>query len=135
VPPITNEKNDNSGFHGQRKYFPVNKGIRITVISVIFHDQLSREKYKKCKHILQRENRNFLNKILWEKDKSQGSIRHFFKTIKKYIAFNPILKAIKYSEGTILMEPEKKIIRWKESFVDLLNDTILPNPIEKTTYQ
>lgn len=33
------------------------------------------------------------------------------------------------------MEPEKKIIRWKEYFVDLLNGTIPPDPIENATYQ
>lgn len=30
------------------------------------------------------------------------------------------------------MVPEKKIIRWKEYFVDLLNDTIPTNPMENT---
>lgn len=78
-----------------------------------------------------------MNEILQnaEKDKSQGSIRNFFKTIKKYSTFNPTLKAIKDSDGTILMEPEKKIVRWKEYFVDLLNGTILTDPIENATYQ
>lgn len=33
------------------------------------------------------------------------------------------------------MEPEKKIIRWKEYFANLLNGAIPPKPIENATYQ
>jgi hypothetical protein len=52
---------------------------------------------KNCKRIIQREKRNFLNGILQEaeKDRSQGSIRNFFRTIRQYKSFNPSLKAIK----------------------------------------
>jgi len=72
-----------------------------------------------------------LNGILQkEKDRSQGSTRNFFKTIKKYSSFNPSLKAVKSTVGTILMEPEKKIIKWKEYFADLLNGIIPPNSIK-----
>jgi len=80
-----------------------------------------------------REKRSFLNGILRE-NRSQDIIRNFFKTIKKHSAFNPNLKVIKDSERTILIEPEKKIIRWKEYFADLLNGTIPLNSIENGTY-
>ncbi|KAL4104892.1 hypothetical protein QTP88_020168 [Uroleucon formosanum] len=73
-------------------------------------DQSTRETYEKerknCKRVLQREKRNFLNEILQED-----------------------------REGTILMEPEKKIIRWKEYFADLLDGTIPLDPIENKTFQ
>jgi len=59
-----------------------------------------------------------MNSILQEAemDRSQGSIRNFFKTIKKYSTFNPSLKAVKDREGAIHMEAEKKIVRRKEYF-------------------
>lgn len=70
-----------------------------------------------------------------EKDISPGSIRNFFKTIKMYSAFNPSLKVIKYSDGTIHMDSEKKITRWKKYFTDLLNGTTPLNRIENATFQ
>jgi len=87
--------------------------------------------------VLQREKRSFLNRILQEAVKyiSQDSIRHFFKTIKKYSTFNPSLKAVKDREKTILIEPEKKIIRWKKYFSDLMDGTIPLDPIENKTFQ
>jgi len=77
----------------------------------------------------------FLNGIFpeAEKDRSQGSIRNVFRIIKKCRSFNPILKAVKNSEGTTeLMEPQNKITDgdWWEYFADLLNGTILPNAME-----
>jgi len=54
-------------------------------------DQLSREKYekerRKCKSVLQREKRSFLNEILRdaEKNKSQGSINFFSKPLKNIV--------------------------------------------------
>jgi len=91
------------------------------------NEKLIYEKERKnYKRILQREKRGFLNGILQEaeKNRSQGNIRNFFKNIKKYMSFNPSLKAVKSSVGTILMEPKKKIIRWKEYFFNLLNGII-----------
>ncbi|KAL4111931.1 hypothetical protein QTP88_015797 [Uroleucon formosanum] len=102
----------------------------------VMRDNYNKER-KNCKRVLKRKKRNFLNGILQEaeKDRSQGSIRNLFKTIKKYSTFNPSLKAVKDREGTILMKPEKKIIRWKEYFADLLDGTIPLDPIENKTFQ
>jgi len=81
-----------------------------------------------------------LNEILQKakKDRLRGSIRIFFKTIKKYSLFNPSINAVKSNVETILIEPEKKIIRWKEYFANLLNGIIHnvpPNPIKNAWIQ
>lgn len=70
-----------------------------------------------------------------EKDRSQGRIRNFFKTIGQYEDFNPTLKAIKDNNGDILMEPSNKVKRWREYFIDLLNTEIPVNPIGNAQYQ
>ena len=92
---------------------------------------------KSCKRIIQREKRNFLNGILQEaeKDRSQGSIRNFFRTIRQYKSFNPSLKAIKNRDGEIIMEPELKVIRWEEYFKELLNAEVPVNPTVGTIFQ
>lgn len=52
----------------------------------------------------------FINGILEkaEKDRLQGKIRNFFKTIGRYKDFNPTLKAIKDSNGDTLIESSDK---------------------------
>jgi len=75
--------------------------------------------------------RKYINGILEEaeKDRSQGRIRNFFKTIGQFKDFNPILKAINGSNGDILTEPSDKVKRWREYFIDLLNVEIPVDPI------
>ncbi|KAL4098346.1 hypothetical protein QTP88_022976 [Uroleucon formosanum] len=92
---------------------------------------------KNCKRIIQREKRKFINGILEEaeKDRSQGKIRNFFKTIGRYKDFNPTLKAIKEKNGNTIMEPSDKAKRWREYFIDLLNAEIPVNTIGKAHYQ
>ncbi|XP_025421252.1 craniofacial development protein 2-like [Sipha flava] len=82
---------------------------------------------KNCKRIIQREKRNFLNSILQEaeKDRSQSSIRNFFRTIRHYNSFNPSLKAIKNRDREIIMKPELKAIRWEEYFNTLMDSTAI----------
>ena len=70
-----------------------------------------------------------------EKDRSQGRIRNFFKTIGKYKEFNPTLKTIKDRNGVVLMDPSDKVKRWREYFIDLLNAEIPLNPIGNAQYQ
>lgn len=89
---------------------------------LMLQDQNTKEKYeierRKCKHIIQREKRKFLNGILEEaeRNRSHDNARNFFRIIKKYQHFNPSLKEIKNTEGCIIMEPEKKAERWREFF-------------------
>ncbi|KAL4143954.1 hypothetical protein QTP88_006202 [Uroleucon formosanum] len=92
---------------------------------------------KNCKRIIQREKRNFINGILeeTEKDRSQGKIRNFFKTIGWYKDFNPTLEAIKNKNGNTIMEPSDEAKIWREYFIDLLNAEIPVNPIGKAHYQ
>lgn len=92
---------------------------------------------KNCKRIIQREKRNFLDGILQEAEKyrSQGSIRNFFRTTRQYKSFNPSLKAIKTRDGEIIMEPELKVIWWKEYFKELLNTEVPVSPTVGTTFQ
>lgn len=51
---------------------------------------------RECKKVLQREKRKFMNELLrsTEQNYTQGNVREFFTTIKKYKQFNPMLKAI-----------------------------------------
>jgi hypothetical protein len=78
---------------------------------VTFNDANTKKIYgikrKNCKRIIQREKRNFLNGILQEaeKDRSQSSIRNFFRSIRQYKSLNPNLKVIKNRDGEIIMEP------------------------------
>jgi len=71
-------------------------------------DQDTKEKYeierRKCKHIIQRVKRKFLNGILEEAERncSYDNARNFFRIIKKHQHLNPSLKAIKNTEGSIL---------------------------------
>lgn len=92
---------------------------------------------KNCKRVIQREKRNFLNGILQEaeKDRSKGSIRNFFRTIRQYKSFNPSFKAIKNRDGEIIMEPELKAIRWEEYFKELLIVEVPVNPLVGKTFQ
>jgi hypothetical protein len=92
---------------------------------------------KNCERILQREKRKFINEILEEaeKDRLQGKIRNFFKTIGRYKDFNPTLKAIKGRNGDMLIESSDRVKRWKEYFIYLLNAEIPVNPIGNTQYQ
>jgi hypothetical protein len=70
-----------------------------------------------------------------KKNRSQGKIKNFFKSIGRYKDFNPTLKAIKGSNGDTLMEPSNKAKRWREYFIDLLNAEIPVNPIGNAQYQ
>lgn len=98
------------------------------------------EKYeierRECKHIIQREKRKFLNRILEEAERiPHGNSKNFFRIIKKHQHFNSCLNAIKSTKGCIIMEPEKKAKRWREYFIELLNSDIPANPVRKTVFQ
>jgi len=107
----------------------------------VLQDQNTKEVYemerRNCRHILQKEKRNFLNGLLEEAERNhlQGNSRSFFRIIKKHQQLNPSLKEIRNKEGFILMEPGKKAERWREYFIELLNSDIPANPVGKTIYQ
>lgn len=65
------------------------------------------------KKVLQREKRKFMNELLrfTEQDYSQGNVRQFLTTIKKYKQFNPMLKGIKDKNEKILINPQAKVSR------------------------
>jgi len=101
----------------------------------MLQDQNTKENYeierRKCKHIIQKAKRKFLNGILEEaeRNRSHGNTRNFFRIIKKHQHFNPSLKAIKNTEGCVIMEPGKKAERWREYFIELLNSDISANAV------
>lgn len=88
--------------------------------------ELFEKERRRCKQIIQREKRKFMNEILLntEQDYTQGRVRNFFATIKKHQKFIPTLKAIKDKHNRILLDPQMKPSRWQEYFEELLNGEI-----------
>jgi hypothetical protein len=93
--------------------------------------ELFEEERRRCKQVIQREKRKYLNEILrnTEQDHTQGRVRTFFAAIKKYQKFNPTLKAIKDKNNRILLDPQMKASRWQEYFEELLNGEIPVTPV------
>lgn len=96
---------------------------------LMLQNQIIKETYERerqiCRHILQREKQNFLNGLLEEAEKncSQGNSRNFFRIIKKHQRFNRSQRAIKNTEGSILMEPKKSAERWKSNSIVIYQQT------------
>lgn len=86
---------------------------------------------KRCKQIIQREKRKYMNEIIHntEQDYTQGRVRNFFTAIKRHQKYNPTLKAIRDKHNRILLDPQMKASRWQEYFGELLNGEIPVTPI------
>lgn len=66
-----------------------------------------------------------------EKNRSQGSVGYFFKTIQQYKSLNPSLSVIKTRNNDLLMILEEKAERRIEYFIELMNTDISGNPTRR----
>ncbi|KAL4082886.1 hypothetical protein QTP88_029540 [Uroleucon formosanum] len=120
-------KSPDGNTFSQIDHMAINKRFKSSILDIRTESkELFETERKRCKQVIQREKRKYMNEIIHntEQDYTQGRVRNFFAAIKRHQKYNPTLKVIKDKHNRILLDQQMKASRWQEYFEELLNGEV-----------